>query len=182
MTPDGMTPDDGDYGTAEERADGRWQLRFRRTYPHPVEKVWRALTEPEHLAAWFPTSVDGPRRAGADLKFSVRDGEGPPFDGQVLAYEPPSVFEFRWGPDSIRMELSGSESSATLTFLHAFDERGKAARDGAGWHVCLDALAASLDGSDHAREHMSRWGEVHPGYVARFGPEASTIGPPQQAR
>jgi uncharacterized protein YndB with AHSA1/START domain len=174
--------DDADYGTTEELGDGRWQLRFRRRYPHGVEKVWRAVTEPEHLAAWFPTSIDGPRRAGAGLEFSFPKGEAPPFDGQVVAYEPESLFEFRWGPDTIRIELSGSDTSATLTLLHALDERGKAARDAAGWHVCLDALGAALDGSDAARAQMSRWGEVHPRYVERFGPEGSTIGPPQQAR
>ena len=32
------------------------------------------------------------------------------------------------------------------------DERGKAARDGAGWHTCLDALETSLDGRPDARE------------------------------
>ena len=176
-----MSAEDRDYGTAEELGDGRWQLRFNRTYPHAVGKVWRAVTEPEHLSAWFPTTIDGARRAGAVLKFSFPKGEAPPFDGEVIAYEPPSVFEFRWGPDSIRVEISGSETSSTLTLLHAFGERGKAARDAAGWHVCLDALAAALDGSKSPRERMSRWGEVHPGYVERFGPEASTIGPPQQA-
>lgn len=177
-----MTPDDKDYGTAEELADGRWQLRFRRTYPHRLEEVWRAVTEPAHLAAWFPTSVDGPRQADAELTFSFPNGEAPPFDGQVVAFERPAVFEFRWGPDSIRMELTGSETSATLTLLHAFGERGKAARDGAGWHVCLDALGAALDGSDGARQQLSRWSDVHPRYVERFGPEASTIGPPHQAQ
>ena len=28
----------------------------------------------------------------------------------------------------------------------------------------------------------ARWGAVHPGYVARFGPEAATIGPPASPR
>ena len=171
--------DDTPYGTTEELADGRWQLRFRRTYPHAVEKVWRAVTEPEHLAAWFPSSIDGPRRAGAELSFIFPNGVAPSLGGRVVAYDPPSVFEFQWGTDSIRMELTGSDTAATLTLLHAFEERGKAARDGAGWHVCLDALGAALDGSDRAREQMSRWVEVHPRYVERFGPEASTIGPPQ---
>ncbi|MCW2567279.1 MAG: hypothetical protein JWN54_1376, partial [Mycobacterium sp.] len=41
---------------------GRWQLRFTRRLPHPPQKVWRALTEPEHLAAWFPTEIRGDRR------------------------------------------------------------------------------------------------------------------------
>ena len=37
-------------------------------------KVWRALTEAEHLAAWFPTTVEGDYAvAGAPLRFSFRE-------------------------------------------------------------------------------------------------------------
>lgn len=179
MTSREMNSRDGDYGTAEEIGDGRWQLRFNRTYPHPVDKVWRAVTEPGHLAAWFPTSIDGERRAGAPLQFTFPNGAAPPFDGEVVAYDPPSVFEFRWGPDSIRLEVTGSERSATLTLLHAFGEQGKAARDAAGWHACLDALGAGLDGSANPRERMSSWADVHARYVERFGPELATLGPPR---
>jgi uncharacterized protein YndB with AHSA1/START domain len=85
------------YGTLEQLDDGRWRLRFTRTFAHPVEKVWRAITEPEHLAAWFPTTIDGARAAGAPLHFTFPEGEAPPFDGEMIAYEPPSVMEFRWG-------------------------------------------------------------------------------------
>lgn len=57
------------YGTTEHLDDGRWRLRFVRTLPHPAEKVWRALTEPAHLAHWFPSTIDGERAAGAPLRF-----------------------------------------------------------------------------------------------------------------
>ena len=40
-------------GRLEQLEDGRWRLRFTRTLEHPPEKVWRAITEPEHLAHWF---------------------------------------------------------------------------------------------------------------------------------
>ena len=63
-----------------------------------------------------------------------------------------------------------------LTLINRFDEIGKAARDAAGWHACLDVLEASLAGA--SIDAVRRWGAVHPGYVARFGPAASTIGPP----
>jgi hypothetical protein len=60
--------------------------------------------------------------------------------------------------------------------INRFDEIGKAARDAAGWHACLDALEAHLDGEP--LDSMERWQAVHPGYVERFGPEAATLGPP----
>jgi uncharacterized protein YndB with AHSA1/START domain len=168
------------YGTVEQVEDGRWQLRFERTLPHPPEKVWRALTEPEHLAHWFPTTIEGERAAGAPLRFSFPLGEAEPFDGKMLAFEPPTLMELLWGTDVVRLELRAVDGGTALTLLDTLDERGKAARDGAGWHTCLDALAADLDGDADAREALasSRWREVHPHYVERFGPEAATIGPP----
>ena len=42
----------------------------------PREKVWRAVTEPEHLAAWYPQEIVGERRAGAPLRFVSSAGDG----------------------------------------------------------------------------------------------------------
>jgi uncharacterized protein YndB with AHSA1/START domain len=140
--------------------------------------VWRALTEDDSLAAWFPTTIEGERRAGALLHFAHRKAAEPGFDGEVLAFEPESLFELRWGDDVVRLELRpDGEDASVLTLLHAFGERGKGARDGAGWHVCLDRLQAHLDGSGTPVQ----WRAVQPEYAERFGPEAATIGPPETA-
>ena len=165
-------------GTFRQLDDGCWQIRFERRLPHPVEKVWRAATEPAHLAAWFPTTIEGGRERGSALRFSFPNGEAPPFDGEMLAYEPPVLMEFRWGPDRIRLELIPSGEATLLILSDTLDEQGKAARDGAGWHTCLDALALQMAGDPDPRRALRTWSEVHPGYVERFGPAASTIGPP----
>ena len=160
-----------------EQAGGRWRLRFIRPLAHPPEQVWRAITEPEHLRAWFPQRITGDWVVGGTLKFSDPEGRGPDFDGQVLACVPPSLLEFRWGTDVIRLEVEPADGGSTLTLLDTIDELGKAARDGAGWHECLDHLAADLDGQPPAPAGQ-RWLAVHPGYVESFGPEGSAIGPP----
>jgi uncharacterized protein YndB with AHSA1/START domain len=180
---------DGDL----ERAGDQWKLRFTRELPHPAEKVWQAVTEPRHLEAWFPQRIVGEWAVGAPLTFEARGGEHPPFDGEVLAWDPPSLLEFRWGTDVIRFEIKPHENGAaggcTFVLTDAFDELGKAARDSAGWHTCLDYLAHHLNGTtpawaagpstgygdDSARRH---WSEVHAGYVEKFGEAASAIGPP----
>jgi uncharacterized protein YndB with AHSA1/START domain len=167
------------YGTVQQLPDERWQLRFTRVLRHPPELVWRAITDPEHLADWFPTTVEGDRRAGARLRFAFRGGEAPPMDGEMLAYEPRTLLEFRWGTDVIRIELREVPGGTELTLLDTLEVLGKAARDAAGWHVCLDALESSLGGAADAREEMTRWAEVQPHYVESFGPEAATIGPPE---
>jgi uncharacterized protein YndB with AHSA1/START domain len=167
------------YGTLEQFDDGRWQLRFTRTLAHPPEKVWRAITEPEHLAHWFPTTIEGQRAAGAPLRFAFPNGEAPPFQGEMVVYEPPSVMELRWGPDVVRLELRPIATGTELTLLDALEEQGKAARDGTGWHVCLDSLAGHLQGEPAARESMAAWRDLQPHYVERFGADAATIGPPE---
>jgi uncharacterized protein YndB with AHSA1/START domain len=157
--------------------DGRYELRFVRELSHPVEKVWRAVTSPEGLSAWFPFAIEGERETGAALRFVFREGEAEPFEGSMVEFTPQSAMELAWEDDeTLRLELAPSGSGCVLTLINRFDEIGKAARDAAGWHGCLDALEASLSGQ--SIDAMSRWNEVHPGYVARFGPEASTIGPP----
>jgi uncharacterized protein YndB with AHSA1/START domain len=166
------------YGTAHQLDDGNWQLRFTRTLRHPQEKVWRAITEPEQLSQWFPTTIEGERAPGAPLRFSFPAGQAPPMDGEMLEFEPEDVMELRWGPDVIRIELRQVAEGTELTLIDTLEEHGKAARDAAGWHVCLDALEADLAGASNGREQMSTWNEVHPHYVGSFGPEAATIGPP----
>lgn len=160
-----------------EAVGDKWRLRFTRKLRHPPEKVWRALTEPEHLGAWFPTDVIGERKAGAPIRFHFRNGEAADFDGEMTVFEPPSVLEFWWGPDLLRFELTpDDEGGCVLVLLDTVEAVGKAARDAAGWHECLGRLADDLDGAEQPTGEQ--WRDVHPRYVEQFGPEAATIGPP----
>jgi uncharacterized protein YndB with AHSA1/START domain len=183
-----MTEPSRDAGEGTlERAEGRWRLRFVRVLAHPPEKVWRALTEERHLEAWFPTTIEGELRAGAPLQFRFRDGDLPPTTGEVIECDPPRVLEFTWGfseedvdqPERTRFELAPEGAGCRLTLATTYDRVGKSARDAAGWHVCLDVLEEHLAGEASAEESPERWKPLHRRYVARFGPEAATIGPPE---
>jgi uncharacterized protein YndB with AHSA1/START domain len=168
------------YGSLEPDPSG-WRLTFVRRLAHPPAKVWRAVTEPDHLAAWFPTRIEGERAAGAALRFVFPDGEGPSFEGEMLVFDPPSVLELRWGDDRLRISLEPDADGGTvLTFVDTFAEQGRAARDAAGWHSCLDLLDHDVRGDEAPWTAPERWAEVHGTYVERFGPEASTIGPPSE--
>jgi uncharacterized protein YndB with AHSA1/START domain len=160
-----------------EQAGGQWRLRFTRPLRHPVDDVWRALTEPQHLRAWFPDGVDSDWRVGATLTFGPAGAAT--FTGEVLVVEPPNVLEFTWGTDRLRFELADDDNGCVLTLLDTFDELGKAARDTAGWHVCIDKLEHHLDGNPPEWDDSERWQQLNPAYAEKFGPEAATIGPPQ---
>ncbi|HEX9106621.1 MAG TPA: hypothetical protein VF832_05325, partial [Longimicrobiales bacterium] len=52
------------------------------------------------------------------------------------------------------------------------------ARDGAGWHDCLDLLEYELSGTPAPGTPVRRWKALNRMYGERFGPEATTIGVP----
>ena len=167
---------DADLGQIDRHGD-RVVLTFTRLLPHPPEKVWRAVTEAEHQAAWFPQRIEGEWEVGATLRFHTSDDPADAFEGELVAFEPPTLVELTWGEDRLRIELRRDGDGTRLTLTDTFGELGKAARDAAGWHECLDRLAADLD-RDSLTEWGERWRQVHPAYVERFGPEAATVGPP----
>ncbi|MCW2597233.1 MAG: hypothetical protein JWP39_3121 [Jatrophihabitans sp.] len=165
-------------GTLEQTERG-WRLNFVRHLNHPPEKVWTALTEPDQLGAWFPDTMSGdPTVVGSQLTFSTQYESVPSFHGTVLTVEPPRLLEFTWGEDTLRFEIEATDDGCTLTLRDSIAELGKGARDGAGWHVCLDQLEASLAGAVPKWSPEQRWTEIHPDYVAAFGPDAATVGPP----
>jgi uncharacterized protein YndB with AHSA1/START domain len=164
-----------DLGTLEPSGP---TLRFVRLFDHPIEKVWTAVSDPEHQAIWFPQQILGARSPGAPLRFvtSVDPDDG--FDGTMIAYEPPRLMELRWGRSRLRIELEDLDGRTRLTLTETLDDLGGGARNGAGWHECLDRLTAAVDGTVPPRWGR-RWHEVHPSYVAAFGPEADVLRAPE---
>lgn len=140
--------DDTALGTLTRDGD-RWTLTFTRKLAHSREKVWRAVTEPEHLAVWYPQEIVGERRAGAPLRFVSSVGEG--FDGQMLVFDPPEVVEFTWGADRLRIELQADGAGTLLTLTDTFDDLGKAARDGKAGTSAWTAWSAISTGRRRCR-------------------------------
>jgi uncharacterized protein YndB with AHSA1/START domain len=168
-----------DFGTLDRSGEVP-RLRYERRLRHSPEKVWRALTEPEQLAAWFPTTIEGDRATGARLQFAFENMPIEPMHGEMLRFEPPSLLEFNWGADRLRFELSQDGDDTVLVLTVGLEELGKAARDGAGWHTSLDHLAHALAGGADREDMSNRWREVHPTYVSTFGSEAATVGVPKE--
>lgn len=134
-----------------ERTETASVLRFRRDLLHPPRKVWRALTEDRHLAGWFPTTVEGERVAGAPLRFSFRQSEGPPFDGEMTCFDPPAVLELRWGDDLLRFDLEpvrGGEG-CVLTLTVTFPEHGRRHATARGGTCASNSWPTCATGPNH---------------------------------
>jgi len=148
--------------------DGRQVLRFRRHLPHPPAKVWRAVTDPAHLAGWFPSAVTMTPRLGETITFAS-DGPSPDGEGVVTELDEPRVFAFTWNNDAFRIELLPAAEGCELVFTHTFDDRVNAGSFAAGWQACLDALAAGLDGTAPPDMTAEVYAARHEDYHARFG-------------
>jgi len=87
-----------------------------RSYPHPIEKVWAALTSAEALAAWLMPN-DFVAEAGREFTFHTRPRPG--FDGtvhcRVLELEPPTRMVWSW---------AGGKLDTTVTFTLSEDAPG----------------------------------------------------------
>ena len=165
------------YGTFES-IDGKAAVRFERFYPHPVERVWRAVTEPEELAHWFPNTVEVDLREGGRMHFTFPDGEMEPMEGRVTELDPPRRFAFLWGEEHLRIELEPDGEGCRLRFTHVLSSREQAARDGAGWHVCLDQLERLLSGAGGEAPGTgatSEWSELYEEYQRRGLPAGAAI-------
>jgi hypothetical protein len=105
-------------------------------------------------------------------------------DGEVTHYDPPRVLGYTWDEDRLRWELRPHDEGCVLILTHTFDDHFKAARDAAGWHVCLDALAVALEGNPDSRQVMSgpekAWVGLNAAYEERFGiPHDKATPPPE---
>src|SRR5262245_22752464 len=64
------------------------------TLDAPPDRVWAAITTPEHLEAWFGARVEVDARPGAPISVAWPDGSKS--RGLVERVEPPRRFVFRW--------------------------------------------------------------------------------------
>jgi hypothetical protein len=72
-------------------------LAFERRLEHPIEAVWRVITDPAELEHWFPTAVAGELAPGAPLMFEFRVPHLPVMHGEVTELEPRRRLSFTWG-------------------------------------------------------------------------------------
>jgi uncharacterized protein YndB with AHSA1/START domain len=163
MSVDGTLLQDGD----------RYVLRFERHLSHPVERVWRAVTDASEMAQWFPGQPRIELRVGGEARFAEPgfdvDPDLLPTHGTVTELEPPEVFAFRWGKDLLRFELSAEGDGCMLVFTHTFANRASAPRSAAGWSVCIDSLAALVDGAGESGVAGDSWHDYYVRYRRDLG-------------
>ena len=130
----------------------RATLIFERYIPHPLEAVWRAITEPSEVSKWHLPEARIQGRPGGFIDFSSGQGN---VTGTILVWDPPRVFEHEWKVDRpgfpkgeygvIRWELVGQGDKTILKLTHRDLSRQIAPNFAPGMHAVLDRLEAHLN-------------------------------------
>jgi uncharacterized protein YndB with AHSA1/START domain len=159
-------------GTTLHSEGDRHTLRFERVHRYPVREVWAAVTEPDGLAGWFPARVRYAKLAeGESLTFTFEGDGDPPTTGTITEVEPERVFAFTWDGDPIRIELApdaDSDGKCRLVFSNGFEDRRRAVRNAAGWHICLDMLKSALAGEQPRASVGRRQSQLLKEYESQF--------------
>jgi uncharacterized protein YndB with AHSA1/START domain len=166
----------GPASGAEVRKDGeKWTLVLVRDLAHPPAKVWKALTDPEHLRAWAPFDSDRNLGVVGTAKLST---VGAPHvtETHVKRADAPKALEYDWGGGDIRWELEPLAGGTRLTLWANIDRRF-ISMGAAGWHVCFDVLDRLLAGQPIGRMagpevmKFGGWQRLNAEYAKQFGVE-----------
>ena len=129
------------------------ELTITRALAAPPERVWRAFTSPEELAAWFwPGAWDAVVTVDLRVGGRYRVASAPvgmAFGGEYVAVEPIDrlVQTWQWdGEDDETLVTIRLTPDGTGTSLEIVHERFATDEDVAshlqGWNDCLDRLPA----------------------------------------
>lgn len=151
---------------------GRPTVRVERRFPHPVEKVWRAVTTPEHLGAWFPSAVEIDLRPGGAMRFPAFEGDDAA-TGTVEEVDAPRRLSFTWGADRMTFDLAPDGDGTRFVLSHAFDDTLGAPSFATGWEICLGGLRSVLAGD--AAPPADRGIARHEALVHEFGLDRPTV-------
>ncbi|RWZ46238.1 hypothetical protein ELQ90_15835 [Labedella phragmitis] len=144
---------------------GAFTVRRSIAIAAPLEKVWAAVTEPEHVSRWFGRLVlDG---SGPGASGTISWPEHAPIPIRVEAVDAPRSISYSWGnddaSDTAPVSLEDAqptvftftlESVSTGTLLTVVEAGFEATSDPLanleshrqGWNIELDKLAALVEG------------------------------------
>ena len=129
-------------GAEVQKGGDKWTLILTRQLRHAPEKVWQAITDPEHVREWAPFDVDGDLGTAGNTVKLTWVGNPQPIETKVTRADAPKFLEF----GDIRWELEPVAGGTRLKLWHSIDRR-YVSWGAAGWHISLDVLDYLLHGT-----------------------------------
>jgi uncharacterized protein YndB with AHSA1/START domain len=118
----------------------------------PIQKVWRAVTEPDLISRWFGRTVLDGSGPGAEGTMTFPDYGAVPI--RVEAMDAPHSVSYRWGNDDAAGRLPDSVDEATSTvFIFTLE----ATTDGTQLTVVETGFDRTSDPAANLRAHGEGW-------------------------
>lgn len=122
------------------RKGDRITLRYERVLPHPIDDVWRAVTDPDEISRWWGTRPEIDLRV--DGEYVSHHETGDRVVDRIVRLEPPRVFAHTFwqhlNPDSlVTYELTPIAEGTLLVLTHELTEDDL--------RMAADAFAADVD-------------------------------------
>ncbi|MGE7674599.1 SRPBCC family protein [Lysinibacillus sp. NPDC094403] len=141
-----------------QKQQNNYVVKFNRLLSHSVDAVWAVLTENEKLQKWMNNLEIIDLRKNGTIHFNMNDGTNAYKEIAITDYAEKEVFEFDWGKDTIRFELSQTGNGSILVLLETIGVLTEhTPKDLAGWHICLNLLSDLLNGTIHEEFPMEEW-------------------------
>lgn len=132
----------------------KFSLDFTETYPHPPEKVWRALTDAKALGQWLMENDFVPE-AGREFTLRCDDGSGGTdvYLCKLVEYEPERRMLWSWllesrksqPPTMVEFQIEEVEGGTRVTVTHSGDrDEETVGMLKSGWRAKLGTLATAL--------------------------------------
>lgn len=103
----------------------------------PLERVWRAISDPKQFGAWFGAEFDGtfapgarltgritPTQVDADVAQMQKPYAGLPFEVTIEKIEPMRLFSLRWHPNAVEPGTDYSKEPTTLVVFELEEVEG----------------------------------------------------------
>ena len=86
----------------------------------PVERVWRAISDPAEFGQWFQVKIDTPFVAGelARGNITLPGYEHLIWEVRIVKMEAPRLFAFTWNPYAVDPDKDYSGETPTLVEFH----------------------------------------------------------------
>jgi uncharacterized protein YndB with AHSA1/START domain len=91
-----------------------------REFPHPPEKIWRALTQPQLIEEWL---IQNDFQPVVNHRFSFRADWGA-VNCQVLQVEPNTTLSYTWGDDVLQSVVTWTLSRTRTGTLLRMEQTG----------------------------------------------------------
>jgi len=139
-------------------------LAFELELPHPPEKVWRALTDPDLLAEWLLPVTGFAIEPGT--KFTLRAPPQPGWDGTVncrmVEAEALRKLSYTWVVDDldtvVKFTLAPTATGTSLSIVHsgfAPDQKRNFGGARYGWQLMSERLIDLLEDPDRPARHAT---------------------------